>query len=594
MKTSLDPKSIALGLAILTTLGLGAFGQDPAKSESPLVRLLKSGRAPEERQRTIIDMIGKRGGAVDLTYLFDRAAGHDGFSPAMRRKALDALAQAAMARQVKPEGPLDRLGPLITAQGTPAETRLAAIRLAGLWKVEALRDALRAIAEAPDAGTAQRAAALEALVAIGGTESRSSIAALLGADRPFPIRVLAAAALAKLEPGASAERAVAVLRDARPGEDLAPLLSAFLHHQGGAEKLAAAITPQTLPADPAKLALRALYALGRTDASLVAALSNAAGLDTEVKPLDKTQLDQLMADVAARGNPERGERVFRRADLNCTKCHAVSGAGGGVGPDLSGLGSSSPADYIIHSVMTPDQAIKEEFQTRLVLTNDGQVYHGIVVDKDDQRIILKEATGEQRLIPAADIEDSKEGGSLMPKGLVAFMTRDEFVDLVRFLSELGKPGPYAIRSTPSIQRWRVLKPVPEAVRNSVPDPETFRKEVLGAESDHWLPAYGKVAGGLPLDEMTALVGSPVVYVQGELEVTAPGLVAFRLDSAEGLHGWLDDQPVSTGKSFTSELTKGRHTITLRLDASRRRSKEVKVELSRPEGSAAEFTVIGGR
>ena len=33
----------------------------------------------------------------------------------------------------------------------------------------------------------------------------------------------------------------------------------------------------------------------------------------------------------------------------------------------------------------------------------------------------------------------------MPKGLANLMTRAEFLDLVRFLSELGKPGPYAIR-----------------------------------------------------------------------------------------------------------------------------------------------------
>ena len=40
----------------------------------------------------------------------------------------------------------------------------------------------------------------------------------------------------------------------------------------------------------------------------------------------------------------------------------------------------------------------------------------------------------------------------MPKGLTNTATRGELLDLVRFLSELGKPGPYALRPSPTIQR----------------------------------------------------------------------------------------------------------------------------------------------
>ena len=208
--------------------------------------------------------------------------------------------------------------------------------------------------------------------------------------------------------------------------------------------------------------------------------------------------------MAAQGDPARGERIFRRADLNCMSCHSLSKAGGDVGPDLSAIGQTSPPDYIINSILDPDQAIKEQYHTLVVLTSDGQVFQGIVTDKDDQRIVLKEATGAPRVVPVASIEDQKPGGSLMPKGLVNLMTRAEFVDLVRFLSELGKPGPYAIRATPAIQRWKVLKPVPEALSMSVPDKDLFRDQVLQAEPGRWVTAYAKVAGSLPLDELTAL------------------------------------------------------------------------------------------
>ena len=186
-----------------------------------------------------------------------------------------------------------------------------------------------------------------------------------------------------------------------------------------------------------------------------------------------------------------------------------------------------------------------------------------------------------RTIPADEIEDPKDGGSLMPKGLVNFMTRAEFVDLLRFLSELGKPGPYAIHTTPTIQRWRMLKPVP-----SSPD------EALKADATHWLPAYALVPGTLPLDEFAAQAGSPVLYLRGDVNVTAAGPVEFRLGSTDGLSAWIDGKPVE-GASVALDLEPGVHTLTLRVDTAARKA-PLKVEVAKPEGSSAEFTVVGGR
>ena len=200
-------------------------------------------------------------------------------------------------------------------------------------------------------------------------------------------------------------------------------MAAFLNRQGGADVLAAKLGRHAPPADSAKLALRAVYALGHADPALVAALSRAAGLSAETKPLTPAELNQLVAEVAAQGDPARGELIFRRADLNCMSCHSLGKAGGDVGPDLSSVGQTSPPDYIINSIYNPDQAIKEQYHTLVVQTSDGQVFQGIVTDKDDQRIVLKDATGAPRVVPVASIEDQKPGGSLMPKGLANLMTR---------------------------------------------------------------------------------------------------------------------------------------------------------------------------
>lgn len=564
---------------------------DPPRPDSPLVKMLRGGRLPTERQGTIVEMIGRRGTAADLDFLLDRAIDPKGFAPANRLKALNALAEAAMTRNTRPAGDLGRLAALVETEGDPA-ARVAAVRLAGLWKAEVLRGAIRLIAEAAGTAPALRASALDALASMG---DKAGIEALLTPGRPLPVRAQAVAALARVDVGAAAARAAEVLRDAGKGrEDVSPLLAAFLNQRGGADTLASALAGAKLAPDAAKLALRAVYTLGRSDAALVAVLSRAAGIDSEVKPLDPAAMNRLIADVAAKGDPGRGEAVFRRADVNCTKCHAVSGAGGGVGPDLSAIGSSSPVDYIINSIMLPDQAIKEEFHTLIVLTAEGQVFQGVVADKDDTRVILREATGELRTIAASDIEESKEGGSLMPKGLVNFMTRAELVDLVRFLSELGKPGPYAIRATPTVQRWRSLSAVPEPLSKTVPDLQTFRALVLDADPGRWLPAYARTAGALPLDELAVAAGGPVLYLRAEVEVSRGGALAVKLDSADGVHAWVDAKPAPPGAGFTTPMATGRHTLTFRVDAAARKDKALKVEVLKPAGSSAEYAVVGGR
>ena len=588
---------IAIPVAAFALFTTAVRADEPPASDSPLVKLLKSGRVPEARQGAVVDMIGKRGTAGDIAFLFQQVISPGGFSVPIKVKSLEALAEAASNRNLRPAKDADKLVTLIEPISPRPEPTIqkAAVRLAGVWKLDAAADALGAIAVAPTADETLRSEALAALASIGGTAGRSRIEALISANLPADTCMLAVAALARLDVDAAAERAAAILAHApEPGRDLKPLVAAFLNRQGGADVLAAKLGSHPPSADSARMALRAVYALGHAEPSLVAALSRAAGISAENKPLTPPQLNQLVAEVAAQGDPARGELVFRRADLNCMSCHSLAKAGGDVGPDLIALGQTSPSDYIINAIDNPDQSIKEQYHTLVVLTSDGQVFQGIVTDKDEQRIVLKDATGVPRVVPVASIEDQKAGGSLMPKGLANLMTRAEFVDLVRFLSELGKPGPYAIRSIPSIQRWRVLKPVPESLSVVVPDKVLFEDQIKKSGPGRWIAAYAKVGGALPLDELTALTASKVLYLQGEINVSNAGPIRFHLDSAQGVRAWVDDDEASEGKpEFVTALAAGRHAITLRIDTKERLLPEIKLEVTKPPGSAVEFTVVGG-
>jgi putative heme-binding domain-containing protein len=335
-----------------------------------------------------------------------------------------------------------------------------------------------------------------------------------------------------------------------------------------------------------------MYALGRSDAELSNVLSEAAGIALDVPPPSQEEVAKIAARVAEKGDAARGEKIFRRADLSCMKCHAVSQAGGSVGPDLSPVGSISPIDYIVNSILNPNLAVKEQFVTRRVLTTDGEIVTGIQIDRDDQKLRLRDATGKIITIPVANIDQEEEGKSLMPQGLTKFLTEQEFFDLAKFVSELGKPGPYAIRKTPTIQRWRVLKnPAPELTQET-PNVELFREHILDTSADDWQPAYGTVGGELPLAEL-AKQRPVVVYLQGEVEVSEPGPGTVNIDCTEPTHTWLDAEPFESTKQITRELSAGRHTLTFRVAVTDRAAPTIRVELTKPSGSSAQFAVDNG-
>jgi putative heme-binding domain-containing protein len=578
---------------------IGGYSSSPAADEAPgpaatLVKILSSGKVPPERQGNVVALICQRGNASELAFVFGQCVKPSGFTPAVRRQALDALAEATRTRKLQPSGDLSGLRSLMEeSDKSDPGTRLAALRLSGLWKVAALRPELEAVALSPKSSDALREAALEGLLALGGKENHATFEKLSAADRPLGSRVMGITALARQDPATAAGPAADVLSKATDAEQVAPLIGAFLEAKGGPDRLATALGKTKLSADAAKLALRQVYAAGHSDANLVKVLSDAAGVESSDRVWSKKEIDDFLTAVKDKGDAARGERVFRRVDLNCMKCHSLAGAGGNVGPDLGTVGSTSPPDYLLRSVLYPDESIKEEFLTVLVTTTAGKIYQGIVVEDGADRLVLKDATGTLKVIPKADVEDRQKGGSLMPKGLANLMTRAELVDLVRFLSELGKTASYPVQTAPVLRRWRLLDSPDPAIVRDVPDEDNFRKFVAGVEPSRWKPVYSLHNGSVPLDDLSAPKGVNIVYLQAEIEVKTAGQVGLKLDSEVGLDAWVDERIAPVNKVMQVELEAGRRRITFRIDRSKRKDNFLRVELAKVEGSEAEAAPIGG-
>ncbi|HJT75823.1 MAG TPA: sorbosone dehydrogenase, partial [Gemmataceae bacterium] len=375
---------------------------------------------------------------------------------------------------------------------------------------------------------------------------------------------------------------------------------AFMQQKNGPALLAKALAGRKLPADTAKLAARAVSSSGHADAALTAALTKAGGLTGKARELTAPEMKQFLADVQRQGNPARGEAIFRRADLSCLKCHAIGGAGGLVGPDLVSIGASAPVDYLVESILLPNKAVKENYHAMIVANDRGQIFTGIKVRETDRELVLRDAEDREVSIPADSIEERKMGGSLMPEGLADSLTRAELVDLVRFLSELGKVGgKYTVGKERLVRRWQALTPSKEAYG------QLSRTGLGAAARDNppltWAPAYSTVAGVLPLAGLPKLgIAVPsqtararTSFVRCNLDATTGGKVQLRLNTAEGLTAWLDREPVAVKEAMTVDLSPGRHTLTFAVNRDVRRT-PLRCELDDVPGSPARAQVVGGK
>lgn len=581
-------RSRVFGVALLC-LTVTVLADDPPSAVGPLLKLYQSDRLPPERQPAVVEMICNRGNEHDLRVVFERLLKEDGMSPELKRKAMGWLNDAASVRKVKPAGDVSDLAKLVTSKD--AAVRQAAVKLAATLQVESVAPTLLKLALDPQSSPDLQKTAIGGLAALGA-KSKDTLTKLAETGPSTPVRIQAVAALVGIDEQAAAKLAANVIATAKPEDDPAPMLDALFDRKSGSDLLAAALKEKKLNVDTAKRSLRHMFSVGRSDHALSEVLSAAAGVAADQPPPTQEEVAALTAEVNAKGDAARGELIFRRADLSCSRCHSLNRAGGQVGPDLSAVGGSSPTDYIVNSILNPNLAVKEQYVTRVFQTADGRVLTGIVIDRDDTRVRFRDALGKTQILATDDIEDEIEGKSMMPQGLTKFLTKSELLDLAKFVSELGKPGPYGIRTTPILQRYQKLIEPPAELTTDVPHLEHLRQHVLATPPEAWSSVYAKFNGALPLAELRQDNSPTVVILRGEVEVTEAGKIGGKITCSEKFQAWFDADAV-TGNQFEAQAEAGRHQLTFRVEISDRSAPELKVEFFLPEGSTARLEPVGG-
>ena len=484
---------------------------------------LSKGSLNAKDKTEALSVISQVGVTKDLERLLDFAQENP--------DVLKYLITAKKIRKVQPVDGQEKILPFLKSDQI-AEFSQAA-QLAGLWK---LKSARKQLIEIMKQSKVKRQAAAEGLRLYGGAEIVSMFEKLSRESDDESLRTLAVRELASLAPQKAAAAAVELLaRD--DGSDRYGLFSLFLKNTTASTALAKALEGKKLPSVTASLGMQRAGTSGRPPKDLMEALKKAGDLKPMTQKLSSQEMANLVERVKKQGDQHRGETIYRLTNLQCLACHAIGGIGSPIGPDLVSIGASAPIDYLITSLLDPNDKIKEGYHTTSIVEKNGDAHTGGLVSEDDNEVVLRNFAGKKIRISKADIKSKNISPvSMMPPGLTASLREDEFVDLVRFLSELGKEGEFKTSPRKFVRNWQTLLPH-KRTRDQIGH-RGIESLVDRFDGYQWQPYLSRVNGELRPDELPQVLGRGKDrwgVASFGLDVNLKGKVLLKINNTEHLY-----------------------------------------------------------
>jgi putative heme-binding domain-containing protein len=168
------------------------------------------------------------------------------------------------------------------------------------------------------------------------------------------------------------------------------------------------------------------------DPQVQRALAELTASRTGERQLTTAELDALSSRT---GDADRGRALFfDRQRAGCGGCHEIEGTGGHVGPSLTRVYETLSFPQLVDSIVEPSKEIKEAFQTYETELRDGRTVAGLLLGQSPDEIVLRDATGQEVRLARKEVKQlARSNLSLMPEGLSAALTTQQFADLLAFL-----------------------------------------------------------------------------------------------------------------------------------------------------------------
>ncbi|MBX3739989.1 MAG: HEAT repeat domain-containing protein [Akkermansiaceae bacterium] len=515
----------------------------PSKATAAIAKLFPK-PLPKDGSGPWLALGLKNGDATVLTAIYDQVISQ-GFDEAITLSALRGLGDAVSQRQIKPAGDGSKLLPLING-GSDAQ-KVAAISLAG---ATVSSDLIPALVELSAKGNpAIRGAAINALGNFPAPAAKAALVAAAADGQPADIRSHAVLSLAKHHRDTAVPLIAAYASGITEAEQGREFWQKALSSKGISKQLAAVITEKKFSPETAVASLQHIPDVAEHDA-LLKVLREQAG--SAQKTYDDATIKKMAAQATEKGDAARGEAVYRRPALACTACHAIGGAGGKVGPDMTSIGASAPMDYLIESVVNPGAKVKEGYHSVIIETKDGKAIMGQLIRSGGSGMTIRDGAGQEIVIPESNVAKKTDAGSLMPGNLIAGLPENDVNDLFKFLSQLGKPGDYDATKSKAPKVWAVLGLTTDLQE----------KASAGDPSLGWTPVTATVNGRLLPEDVAAMAPSSSEIMAGtKLQLSEAAKI--QLTFADGFKPtdiWINGKSAPSG---TADLQPGIHKIVVR-------------------------------
>ena len=169
-------------------------------------------------------------------------------------------------------------------------------------------------------------------------------------------------------------------------------------------------------------------------------------LSDELLKFNRPRTEWKLEEFASALEPLPSGRSFANAKqlfqaAGCISCHRVNNVGNEFGPDLTKIDPKNKPLDVLRDILEPSWRINEKYQTYLIELKSGKTMTGLILAETPTSYKVIEnplVKAEPMEIRKADIEEKKPlPTSLMPKGLLDKLTRDEILDLFSYIWAKG-------------------------------------------------------------------------------------------------------------------------------------------------------------
>jgi putative heme-binding domain-containing protein len=156
-------------------------------------------------------------------------------------------------------------------------------------------------------------------------------------------------------------------------------------------------------------------------------------------PWTYEQLAPSLEQLSAGRSFDSAKKVFQIA--NCVACHRLNGEGNQLGPDLTKLDPKLRPREILGEILNPSKKINENFFTHTFVLETGKTITGLIVAETAEsfQVTVDPLTRSPPVeLKKTEIESRQKSTlSMMPRGLLDHLTREEILDLIAYVASHG-------------------------------------------------------------------------------------------------------------------------------------------------------------